>query len=194
MLFRSGVQFSLRGPELAQLGKYADDLYGRIRKNPRAVDVDTSLVYGKPELRVEINRQRAADLGVRVQDIANSLNVLVGGQNVTTFDVGEDQYDVTLRAVEGFRTTAEGVQRMTVPSSKRGTVDISEQDINPLSRQRGDQRLTLLLSARNYDAFFSAAQLRQRHADDALIQFGNNGAALLIDETLMQLEIGRAHV
>jgi len=121
-----GVQYSLRGPELAQVGNYADELYARLRKNPRAVDVDTSLVYGKPELRVEINRQRAADLGVRVQDIANSLNVLVGGQNVTTFDAGVDQYDVTLRATEGFRTTAEGVQRMTVPSSKRGIVDISE--------------------------------------------------------------------
>ncbi len=122
----AGVQFSLRGPDLAQLGQYADELYQRIRTNPRAVDVDTSLVYGKPELRVEINRQRAADLGVRVQDIATALNVLVGGQNVTTFDVGEDQYDVTLRAAEGFRTTVEGLQRMTVPSTKRGTVDIGE--------------------------------------------------------------------
>ena len=99
----AGVQFSLRGPELATLGQYADQLYKKISTNPKAVDVDTSLVYGKPELRVEINRQRAADLGVRVQDIATALNVLVGGQNVTTFDVGEDQYDVTLRAVEGFQ-------------------------------------------------------------------------------------------
>ncbi len=121
-----GAQFSLRGPDLAQLGKYADQLYKVVSKNPRGADVDTSLVYGKPELRVEINRQRAADLGVRVQDIATALNVLVGGQNVTTFDVGEDQYDVTLRAAEGFRTTVEGLQRMTVPSSKRGIVDINE--------------------------------------------------------------------
>ncbi|MGE0393888.1 MAG: efflux RND transporter permease subunit [Vicinamibacterales bacterium] len=147
-----GVQFSLRGPDLARLGEYADDLYARIRKNPRAVDVDTSLVYGKPELRVEINRQRAADLGVRVQDIANSLNVLVGGQNVTTFDVGEDQYDVTLRAVEGFRTTAEGVQRMTVPSSKRGVVDISEvvnliPSTGPSSIERADRQRQVTLSA-----------------------------------------------
>jgi HAE1 family hydrophobic/amphiphilic exporter-1 len=147
-----GVQFSLRGPELAQLGKYADELYGRIRRNPRAVDVDTSLVYGKPELRVEINRQRAADLGVRVQDIASSLNVLVGGQNVTTFDVGEDQYDVTLRAVEGFRTTAEGVQRMTVPSSKRGVVDISEvvdliPSTGPSAIERSDRERQVTLSA-----------------------------------------------
>jgi len=147
-----GVQFSLRGPELATLGKYADELYARISKNPRAVDVDTSLVYGKPELRVEINRQRAADLGVRVQDIANSLNVLVGGQNVTTFDVGEDQYDVTLRAVEGFRTTAEGVQRMTVPSSKRGVVDISEvvdliPSTGPSAIERLDRERQVTLSA-----------------------------------------------
>ena len=67
---------------------------------PDAVDADTSLVIGKPELRVEIDRERAADLGVRVQDIAQALTSLVGGQNVTTFNVGNDQYDVTLRARE----------------------------------------------------------------------------------------------
>ncbi|MEQ1897321.1 MAG: efflux RND transporter permease subunit [Vicinamibacterales bacterium] len=122
----AGMMYSMRGPDLAVLGKYADELYARVSKNPLAVDVETSLVYGKPELRVEINRQRAADLGVRVQDVAMALNVLVGGQNVTTFDIGEDQYDVTLRAADTFRTTVEGVQRMTVPSAKRGTVDLGE--------------------------------------------------------------------
>jgi len=121
-----GVQYSMRGPDLATLGKYADQLYAAISKSPSAVDVDTSLRYGKPELRVETNRQRASDLGVRVQDIAQALNVLVGGQNVTTFDVGEDQFDVTLRAVDRFRTSVEGVQQMTVPSSKRGTVAIGD--------------------------------------------------------------------
>jgi HAE1 family hydrophobic/amphiphilic exporter-1 len=78
--------------------------------------------------------------------------VLVGGQNVTTFDVGEDQYDVTLRAVEGFRTTAEGVQRMTVPSSKRGAVDIGEvvdlvPSTGPSSIERLNRERQVTLSA-----------------------------------------------
>jgi HAE1 family hydrophobic/amphiphilic exporter-1 len=137
-----GVQYSIRGPDLAVLGEYANDLYQRIKASPLAVDVDTSLVYGKPELRVEINRERAADLGVHVQDIAMALNVLVGGQNVTTFDIGEDQYDVILRADGRFRNTVEEVQRMTVPSTKRGNVDISEVvDIVPTTGPSSIERI-----------------------------------------------------
>ena len=146
-----GVQYSLRGPDLATLGKYADRLYAAVSKNPMAVDVDTSLVYGKPELRVQINRQRASDLGVRVQDIALALNVFVGGQNVTTFDVGEDQYDVTLRSVDRFRTSVEGVQQMTVPSSKRGIVQVGDvvdivQTTGPSSIERMNRERTVTFS------------------------------------------------
>jgi HAE1 family hydrophobic/amphiphilic exporter-1 len=83
-------------------------------------------VIGKPELRVEIDRQRAADLGVRVQDIAMALNILIGGDNVTTFNVGNNQYDVTLRAAQRFRSSLEGLERLTVGSSKRGVVPLAE--------------------------------------------------------------------
>ena len=93
---------------------------------PDLADADTSLVIGKPEFRVEIDRQRAADLGVRVQDIAQALNTMVGGQNVSTFDVGEDQYDVTLRASEPFRTNLDGLKRLTVFSTRRGAVTLGE--------------------------------------------------------------------
>ena len=55
---------------------------------PNVVDADTSLVYGKPELRVEIDRQRAADLGVRVTDIATALEHLVAGQVVSSVPFG----------------------------------------------------------------------------------------------------------
>ncbi len=146
-----GVQYSMRGPDLAALGKYADRLYAAVSKNPMSVDADTSLVYGKPELRVQINRQRASDLGVRVQDIALALNVFVGGQNVTTFDVGEDQYDVTLRSVDRFRTSVEGVQQMTVPSSKRGIVQVGDvvdiiQTTGPSSIERMNRERTVTFS------------------------------------------------
>ncbi len=100
----AGVQYSIAGPDLARLGGFSDALLAKLRATPEAVDADTSLVLGKPELRVEIDRQRAADLGVRVQDVAQALNMLVGGSTVSTFDVGNDQYDVRLRAAERFRT------------------------------------------------------------------------------------------
>jgi HAE1 family hydrophobic/amphiphilic exporter-1 len=121
----SGVQYSVAGPDLIELARGSDALLARIRELPDAVDADTSLVIGKPELRVEIDRQRAADLGVRVQDIAQVLNILVAGDNVTTFNVGDNQYDVTLRAEERFRSS-HGLERLTVGSSKRGVVPIAE--------------------------------------------------------------------
>jgi multidrug efflux pump subunit AcrB len=122
----AGVQYSIAGPDLKQLGASADALLGGMRTLPGAVDVDTSLVIGKPELRVEIDRPRAEDLGVRVQDIGQALNVLVAGDNITTFNVGTNQYDVTLRAMHQFRTSIDGLQRMMVASSKRGAVALAE--------------------------------------------------------------------
>ena len=63
---------------------------------------------------------RAADLGVSVMDIEQALNTLVAGQVASTFNAGDDQYDVRVRAQEQFRTSAEGLAAMTVPSTKSG--------------------------------------------------------------------------
>ena len=111
----AGVQYSIAGPDLGEARPGAPAaLLGTMKSLPDLADADTSLVIGKPELRVEIDRQRAADLGVRVQDIAQALNVLIGGENVTTFNVGNNQYDVTLRASEPFRADLDGLRRLTV--------------------------------------------------------------------------------
>ena len=90
-----GVQYSIAGPDLTRLAEYSDTLVRQVQALPIAVDADTSLVIGRPELRVEIDRQRAADLGIRVQDIAQALNMLVGGSKTTSYYVGDDQYNVT---------------------------------------------------------------------------------------------------
>ena len=62
---------------------------------PDAVDVDSTLISGKPEVQLEVDRDTAADLGVRVGDVSQALNTLVAGQEATTFNEGTDQYDVT---------------------------------------------------------------------------------------------------
>ena len=115
---------------------------------PKLVDVDTSLIVGKPELRVDINRERAADLGVRVTDIATALNTLVAGQVVTTFNAASDQFDVRLRVDSEFRTSTQGLKRLNIPSYTVGggwvnlsdVVDITEasapSSIDRLNRQR----------------------------------------------------------
>jgi HAE1 family hydrophobic/amphiphilic exporter-1 len=116
---QADVQYTLTGPDLDKLNVYSQGLLTKLRQVPKVADADTSLVYGKPELRVEIDRQRAADLGVRVSDIAQALNTMVAGQVVSTFPSGGEEYDVRLRAAMQFRTSAEGLRQLTVFSTNR---------------------------------------------------------------------------
>lgn len=116
---QSDVQFVISGPDLDKLDQYSKIFMEKMKTIPFATDIDSSLVFGKPELRVEIDRQRAADLGVRVNDIAVALNTLVAGQVVSTFNSNGEQYDVRLRAAREFRTSAEGLTQMTVASTTR---------------------------------------------------------------------------
>jgi hydrophobic/amphiphilic exporter-1 (mainly G- bacteria), HAE1 family len=76
---------------------------------------------------VEIDRQRAADLGVRVNDIAQALNTLVAGLVVSSFPSGGEQYDVRLRAAREYRTSVEGLSQFTVFSTnKQGWVPLDQ--------------------------------------------------------------------
>ena len=140
------IQFMIAGPDLQKLTRYADELLAKMKTVPDVVDADSSLVSGKPELRVAIDRPRAADLGVKVGDIAQSLNVLVAGQDVSTYNEGTDQHDVRLRAMGDARASKENLARLFAPSAKVGLVSLDNlvrleegtgpSSINRLNRQR----------------------------------------------------------
>jgi hydrophobic/amphiphilic exporter-1 (mainly G- bacteria), HAE1 family len=119
------IQFWIGGPDLDQLGQYAGVVMEKLKAFPGAVDADTNLVVGKPELGVRIDRAKAGDLGVRVQDLAATLNVLVGGLKVTDYYEGGEQYEVHLRADRSYRRDAEGIAQAEVPSP-RGPVRIKD--------------------------------------------------------------------
>jgi len=118
---RTDIDFVLRGPELVALAGYADDLVERSKNLGGIVDADTTLKLNKPELRVLIDRDRAADLGVDTSDIATSLRLMVGGEEeVSRFrdeSINED-YDVQLRLTEADRNDAETIKRLYVPASR----------------------------------------------------------------------------
>ena len=118
------IQYVIGGPDLGKLSKYTEDLLKKIKTIPKVADVDSSLIFGKPELRVVIDRARAADLGVKIGDIAQALNTLVAGEKVSTFNAGRDQYNVRVRSIGEFRASAEGLKRMIVSSTKSGWVSL----------------------------------------------------------------------
>jgi HAE1 family hydrophobic/amphiphilic exporter-1 len=141
------VQYFIQGPDLDKLAKYSDALLAKMKQIPGVTDADTTLRSGKPEIGLDIDRARAADLGVSVQDIEQALNTLVAGQVASTFNAGDEQYDVRVRAQEQFRGTIEGLSKMTVPSAnKRSSVGLDEvvhmrpgtgpSSVNRIARQR----------------------------------------------------------
>ena len=118
----SEIDFVLRGPDLPTLVKYAEELR---QKAPQLgiVDADTSLRLDKPELRVEIDRGRAADLGVATEDIASALRLMVGGdQRVSRFrdEAVNDDYDVQIRLTQGQRNDPATISRLYVPRQNGG--------------------------------------------------------------------------
>ncbi|MCG6926857.1 MAG: efflux RND transporter permease subunit [Acidobacteria bacterium] len=119
------IQFWIGGPDLDQLDGYSQVLLDKLKAMPGAVDADTNYVVGKPELGVHIDRAKAGDLGVRVRDVASTLNVLVGGLKVSDYYEGGEQYEVHLRAKAGSRRDAEGIAQAEVPSL-RGPVPLTD--------------------------------------------------------------------
>jgi HAE1 family hydrophobic/amphiphilic exporter-1 len=108
------IQYALVGPDLAKLDQYTARGVEEMEKSPVLVDVDRSYQPGLPELRLEIDRRRAADLGVRVQDVSQTVNALIAGQEVTTYNAASDQYEVVLKAQDSFRRTPESIASATV--------------------------------------------------------------------------------
>ncbi len=120
----ANVQFMIAGPDLKKLEEYSAKLLEKMKTIPDAVDVDSTLIAGKPEVRLEVDRETAADLGVRIGDVSQALNTLVAGQEATTFNEGTDQYEVHVRAINNFRSDIEGLKRLIVPSTKVGWVTL----------------------------------------------------------------------
>jgi HAE1 family hydrophobic/amphiphilic exporter-1 len=111
------IDFVLRGPDLESLASYAERLRA-MTTDLGILDADTTLKLDKPELRVMIDRSRAADLGVDTEEISQALRLMVGGdQEVSRFRdpaVNED-YDVELRLAEGDRGDPATISRLLVP-------------------------------------------------------------------------------
>jgi len=118
------IAFYISGPDLQRLGEYSTRLTTALAKVPGVVDVDTSLVLGKPEMAVNLDRKKAAELGVQVADVADTLSVMVGGRKISTYNENGEQYEVRARAVQHWRSTADGVSQMAVPSTKLGAVSM----------------------------------------------------------------------
>jgi len=115
----------VRGPELKKLDEYSGEVIKRLSAIPGFVDTDTGQALRHPEVQVHIDRKKASDLGVKVEAIASSLRTMVGGEKVTLYREGDEQYNVRLRLKDDFRKDSSVIEELTVPNNQGRLVKLN---------------------------------------------------------------------
>jgi hydrophobic/amphiphilic exporter-1 (mainly G- bacteria), HAE1 family len=131
----------MQGPDVEELQKLAyagDDMKGtiqqpaessllyKIRQIDGVTDSDTSFEPTQPELRINIDRQRAADMGVPLDTVSSTMRTLVGGEEVSKYKDGDEQFSVTLRLDDQYRTDPNAMGDLFVPASGGRLVRVSD--------------------------------------------------------------------
>lgn len=146
---RVPIQFTVKGDNLDELKTYVNKIVEEYSKLPGIVDIDTTAKTGKPELRVLIDRNKAADLGVDISTIVESINFLMSGEvDISKFkDKAKGRrYDVRMRLLKKDRSTPQDIEKIHIRTQKNQFIKLSEiisireaggpSEINRLDRQR----------------------------------------------------------
>jgi multidrug efflux pump len=119
------VEFSVLGPDWDQLVAISEDLKQKLAASGLVVDLDSNYRLGMPELRITPERARAADLGVPIEQVATTLNALVGGVRVGKYSTGGRRIDVRARLLAEQRSRPEDLARLHVRSGSGALVPLS---------------------------------------------------------------------
>lgn len=143
------IMYSIRGRDLGVLGSQSKSIASQFSKLPGIVDVDTSYEIGKPEIQVYIDRDKAADLGVDIATIAETINILISGEvDITKFkdDLRGKRYDARVRLIPENRINPEDIGKLYVRAKDgrlvqlAGLINLKEAGgssiINRVDRQR----------------------------------------------------------
>jgi hydrophobe/amphiphile efflux-1 (HAE1) family protein len=134
------IRALILGPDFAKVARLAQDTATRLRRIPGLVDIDTSMSMNSPELDVNIDRQRASDLGVRAADVGNAVRLMIAGEDqISTYKEGDEQYDVTLQLLPEQQKDPEVLARLMIPSSKIGQVRLDS--VARITRGLGPARI-----------------------------------------------------
>lgn len=146
------LEFVIQNPDFEALQEYTPRMVERVREIPGLTGVDTDLRINKPELRVEIDRNKAAALGVSVADVANTLRILLGGADVTKFRHGNERYDVIVQLAEADRMTPQQIERLYVRSRSGELVQLASvvnvnEGVGPSSLNHYNRRRSVIIDA-----------------------------------------------
>ncbi|MEO6102640.1 MAG: efflux RND transporter permease subunit, partial [Pseudoxanthomonas sp.] len=118
-------QIVLGGPEYAEIAQWRDKILARMAENPGLVGPDSDYKETRPQMRVNIDRTRAADLGVSVSEIGRALETMMGSRRVTTFVDSGEEYDVLVQADREGRDSPASLEAIQVRASTGELVPLS---------------------------------------------------------------------
>ncbi|MFT8244524.1 efflux RND transporter permease subunit [Roseomonas sp. BN140053] len=123
--FQPPIQFVIGGPDFATLVQWRDRFLDRVRQEPRLLNLDSNYRETKPEIRVDVDRRKAADLGVSIQAVGRTIETMLGSREVGSYVVGGEEYKILLQARDEFRATPYDLQNIFVRTAGGGLVPMS---------------------------------------------------------------------
>ncbi len=142
------IAANILGPDLGQIAGYSKKALEAAQNVPSITEAKISLNISNPEVHVAVDRKRAADLGVRMATIGNTLRLAVSGDDqISFYKEGQEQYPVKMRVLESQRGNIEEIGRLTVPSPN-GPVRIDnlarlERGLGPTTLQRSNRQFSV---------------------------------------------------
>ncbi len=143
------IALQLLGPDLDQIAEYSKRALAAAQKIPSLTEPKIALNVSNPEIHVAVDRKRAADLGVRMATIGNTLRLAVSGDDeISFYKEGQEQYPVKIRVLENQRGDISQIGRLTVPSAN-GPVRIDniaqlQRGLGPTTLQRSDRQFAVM--------------------------------------------------
>jgi len=141
------LQIDIKGPDMKNLEKLSNQIMGEMMRSPGMVDVSSDLELTKPEVRVLIDRNKASDVGVDIQEISSAILQMVGGQQISKFKDVEraKRYDVRIRLIRDQRMNPEDISQITIRTPKGGLIKLAqvvkvEEGISPNLINRKDRQ------------------------------------------------------
>ncbi|MGM0439891.1 MAG: efflux RND transporter permease subunit [Chlamydiota bacterium] len=144
--------FIITNTDFQSLQQYSTAFTQKLSETPGFIEVDTDLEINKPEVRIYVDRDKAASLGVSLSDIADNLNTLLAGNDYTKFIVGSERYEVILQMPKEDRATPQIISSINVEGDDDRLVELAniidlQEGVGPSSINRYDRSRSVRVSA-----------------------------------------------
>ncbi len=196
-----GIRPMILGPDFDKVIELAQKAAVNMKKVPGLLDAYVDVVVNSPEFEVEIDRQRASDLGVRAADVANAVRLMISGTDqISTYKEGEEQYDVTMQLLPEQQKNPATLSRLMIPSLKVGQVRLEnvatvKRGYSPMKIDRYNRQFAVSLGATNAPDFPLDAAIRAISVEIEKVglppgySYKFTGSAKQLDETTHNLII-----